>query len=163
MKSIIKQRVFNKNYYLGRRVSYSYHCFRQLELYDTSDELGEVTSDNAFVEIKIISETENLHRELKQHEMININDNRYTIAHVIHDVNGDFIYTVQEELHIENEESKLKAIKELELRKVYLQGKKDGIAEGYFLASKEMTTTAVVNEEPKLDVRVEPKKKKWFL
>lgn len=154
LKSIIKQRTYEKKYYVGLTYRYGRVGYLQTikinNIEDSPMETAKLLYEEVSLPDTVIAETSKFNRELKIDETIVIDENKYTIREVEHNVDGSLIYYVRGNKYIENEESKAEAEKFLELRDAYVKGFKKQAA----LSSAE----SVPCSEPAID----KDKKKWY-
>ncbi|MGG1650526.1 hypothetical protein ABHN03_25315 [Paenibacillus sp. NRS-1775] len=126
MKSIIKARTTKKVYFMGKDSSFYWGISmgdEELKYNDKSLSVGRLEykeiEDSEFPTLK---ETEAFHKLLDEGEIINISGNQYEIAKVIHWTDGTMEYWV--DVEYDDEKSKANALRQLELRKSFLEGRK---------------------------------------
>ncbi|MBE7896161.1 hypothetical protein G7L40_20340 [Paenibacillus polymyxa] len=149
MKSIIKARTTKKIYYMERSQPLSWWGYSigigDFKYNDKSDNDGRLgfkkTKD---LELITLKETDQFHRLLDKGESISIEGNHYEIAEVVHGVDGIMEYWV--DVEYDDEKSRDKALKEIELRGAFLEGRKVE-SEKVKLINTDHIVSSVLHEE----------------
>jgi hypothetical protein len=150
MKSIIKARITKKIYYMERNQPLSWWgCSIDNEEFKYNDKsnndgrLGYKKVKDS--ELATLKETDQFHRLLDKGETISISGNQHEIVEVVHRVDGIMEYWV--DVEYDDEKSRDEALKEIELRGAFLEGRKTE-SEKVKLINTEHIVSALHEEVP---------------
>jgi hypothetical protein len=160
MKAIIKGKRVKKEYYLGYDNPFviSFGNYKnELDVYSKSNDKGQIKSIVTDVEEIVLEETAKFTRELNVGEYILLRGVEYKITKVSHDTVGNLIYHVDYEEVIEDKESKIKAEKDLEIRKAVLKCRETEEKLAAEVKLKELTTEIKICDENNCNT----KRRRW--
>jgi hypothetical protein len=127
MKTLIIGRIAKKTYHMCEQISFSWSLGIRtsadtLRYDDDSFYKGELKFSLSEREEKVLKETSEFHKLLVEDDFIQVGTSEYRVSKVKHGDDGKIYYYV--DIEYEDEESKLEALKQIELRDAFLKGRK---------------------------------------